>query len=171
MATHHFTNTNGVRYRIDQNYLILSTTDERELSLPLLYGGAPIDPNSWSEERLQEHIEQSAGVRFTYGMDAFGQTCTISFEYNSQLIQFSLAPPVDFEIMTLEEFYELYQDAIHETYLELKEGIERSIVPSIREADLFQLINFYDTIEENSQLARAMIKEALERNTHRIGLN
>lgn len=171
MEARQFTNVNGVRYTIDQNYLILITDDNRQLSLPLLYGGAPIDPNSWNEERLYEHIEQSAGIKFTYGQDAFGQTCYISFEYNDQLVQFSVAPPVDFEIMTKEEFYELYQDAIHQSYLDLKEGIQRSVVPSIREADLFQLINFSDSKEENDELAKNMIREALERNSHKIGLN
>src|SRR4051812_10172972 len=121
MATDFLINVNGVRYTIDDGYLVLFSLEDKKLIVPLIYGGAPIDPNSWSEERLKDHIETARGVSFQYGQDAFGQTCRVSFEWEQDIVQFSLAPPIDFEIMSKEEFYELYQDAIHEEYLSLKE--------------------------------------------------
>ena len=167
-----FTNENGVQYRIENGYLILFLDDERKLVVPAMYGGALIDPDSWNADKLEKNYIDTAGVTFDYGEDAFGQTLQVSFKHDGNLIQFSVAPPVELGFLTADEYFEFFAEELTDEYMLLKEGIERSSVPSIREADLFKLLEFSPDPEVNNDLARQMIKQAMERkNKNRFALN
>jgi hypothetical protein len=167
-----FTNENGVRYAVENGYLLLFIDDERKLVIPAMYGGALIDPDSWDLEKLEKNFIDTEGVTFDYGEDVFGQTLQVSFKHDGNLIQFSVAPPVELGFLSKEEYFEFYTEELDAEYMGLKEGIDRSPVPSIREADLFKLLEFSDDRELNNELAKQIIKEALERkNRNRFALN
>lgn len=167
-----FINENGVHYNIENGYLILYLDDNRKLVIPAMYGGALIDPDSWNADKLEKNYIDTAGVSFDYGEDAFGQTLQVSFRHEGILIEFSVAPPVELGFLTAEEYFEFFAEELTEEYMSLKEGIERSSVPSIREADLFKLLEFSPEQEANNQMARQMIKQAMERkNKNRFALN
>lgn len=167
-----FINENGVKYNIENGYLLLFIDDERKLVIPAMYGGALIDPDSWNADKLEKNYNDTEGVAFDYGEDAFGQTLQVSFKHEGNFVQFSVAPPVELGFLTAYEYFEFFAEELTEEYMSLKEGLERSSVPSIREADLFKLLEFSPDPEINSQLARALIKQALERkNKNRFALN
>ncbi len=167
-----FINENGVNYTVENGYLILFADEERRLVIPAMYGGALIDPDSWNLEKLEKNVIDTRGVSFDYGEDAFGQTLLVSFQHEGRLIQFSVSPPVELGFLTPEEYFEFYSEELSPEYIDLKEGIERSAVPSVREADLFKLIEFSVDKEVNLEIARQLIKQALERkNKNRFALN
>ncbi len=167
-----FTNENGVKYAVENGYLLLFIDDNRKLVIPAMYGGALIDPDSWDAEKLEKNYTDTIGVTFDYGEDAFGQTLQVSFKHDGLLVQFSVAPPVELGFLTAEEYFEFFAEELNEEYLALKEGIERSPVPSVREADLFKLVEFSPDKELNYELARQVIKQAMERkNKNKFALN
>ena len=167
-----FINENGVQYTIENGYLRLFAADEKVLVLPAMYGGALIDPDSWDSDKLEKNIIDTDGVTFDYGEDAFGQTLQISFRHGGVLVQFSVAPPVELGFLSGDEYFEFFAEELTSEYMALKEGIERSSIPSVREADLFKLLEFSPDAETNNEMARQIIKQALERkNKNRFALN
>ena len=160
-----FTNSQGIPFEIKEGMLILHGNAGKQLSIPFFYGGAPINPDTWGIQKLNEDIEATAGVSFDYGSDAFGQTFQISFEQEGKQLKFTLAPPIGFVLLSKQEYLELYHEAITADYLSLQPGKERSTIPSVREADLFQLINFSKDAQENRDMARQLIRLAFEKNS------
>src|SRR5690349_16982585 len=159
-----FTNSQGISFEIKEGMMILHGSAGKQLIIPFFYGGAPLNPDTWGIQKLNEDIEATGGVNFDYGLDAFGQTFQISFEHDGDPVKFTLAPPVGFVLLSKQEYLELYHEAITPDYLALQPGKERSLVPSVREADLFQLIQFSNEPAENKEIASQLIRLALEKN-------